>query len=115
VESCVHPRADISQSWLCSCRSSSLYSFPLLICNLVVHLHLFIRIIKFHCKITTTAKSAYEAPGTRSNNDAVLGTPSALGVEAEGVELDLEVRIENGGCFPNPDNNLKGVGSYKID
>ena len=36
-----------------------------------------------------------------SNNDAVLGAPSALDIEVEGVELDLELEVEtdNGGCF----------------
>jgi hypothetical protein len=56
-----------------------------------LYLHLFTRVIKFHCKINDHEDF--------SKNDAVLGAPSVLVVEAKGVELDSEVSIEDGGRF----------------
>ena len=55
--------------------------------------------IKFQCKINhctvcvMAISSWYE---DLSHNDAVLGTPSALDVAAEGVELDLEASERSG-------------------
>ena len=77
-------------------------------------------------RLTTTAQSAYKAPGTKTssgisnNNDAVLleVPPSTLDVEvaAEGVELDLEavvVDIEAEVASDDDESNLKGVGRNK--
>jgi hypothetical protein len=68
----------------------------------------------FTARLTTTAQSAYKAPGTRTssgisdnNDDAVLllllllEAPSALDVEAEGVvELDSKIRGRGGTIRP---------------
>ena len=70
----------ISQSWLCSCQShwqafdlTSLFTCIPGLSN-------------FSVRLTTTARSGYEAWYEDLSNDAVLGAPSGLDVEAEGVE-----------------------------
>src|ERR1700678_2142578 len=73
--------------------------------------------------LTTTAQSAYKAPGTRtssgiSNKDASIGpcsrpfllAPSKLDVDAEGGELELDVDV---GTKVVCESNLKGVGRNK--